>query len=57
MSSELTIPTHEQDLGVVIQRSMKMLGLCLTIIKRLNEILGITKKGKENETELHTATA
>lgn len=56
MSSELTIPTQEQDLGVIINRSMKMPALCSTVIKRLNEMLVITKKGKEKP-ELHTAPA
>lgn len=49
ISSELIIPTQKQDFQVARNRSLKMPALCSSVIKRLNGMLGTTKKKRTKQ--------
>ena len=46
----LAVTKHERDLGVMVDRWMKMSTQCVATVKKANSMLSIIRKGIENKT-------
>lgn len=50
MVSEAVVTDQEEDLGVVVDCSMKLWTQCVTAMKKVNFLLGIIRNDSENNT-------